>query len=249
MPKHPDYRAHWAAAGYELPMGSEEVCLPPPRDFVRVYHLTSAEHALTAIALGRLKVARISELNDPFEFLALNLKGEHRRKVMRDNKAALDRTHGILCFSRDWMNPVLWSHYGDRHRGICLGFNLRRSRAEVINYDVERVRQELDGDRSSLRLTKDQQLLLRRTKFAHWDYEGEQRLFVELGQSTQEGSLFFWNFDEDLVLAEVVLGPDCHLPLDRVRGFVDALYANAVTFKGRPGVKRFEVVRNEATVP
>lgn len=30
----------------------------------------------------------------------------------------------MLCFSRNWRNPVQWSHYADRHRGLCLGFDV-----------------------------------------------------------------------------------------------------------------------------
>jgi hypothetical protein len=36
---------------------------------MRVYHFTKAVHGLEAIRRRRLKIARISELNDPFEFL------------------------------------------------------------------------------------------------------------------------------------------------------------------------------------
>ena len=26
---------------------------------------------------------------------------------------------GMLCFSKGWHNPVQWSHYTDKHKGIC----------------------------------------------------------------------------------------------------------------------------------
>jgi len=55
LPKHPEYLPKWEQADYPAGMGSAEVCLPPHSDFIRVYHLTSAEYALAAISLGRLK--------------------------------------------------------------------------------------------------------------------------------------------------------------------------------------------------
>ena len=36
---------------------------------MRVYYLTGAQFALNNIALRRLKIARIEDLNDPFELL------------------------------------------------------------------------------------------------------------------------------------------------------------------------------------
>src|SRR5207253_3097370 len=33
---------------------------------------------------------------------------------------------GICCFSEEYNNPLLWSHYGDQHRGICIGYTLDR---------------------------------------------------------------------------------------------------------------------------
>lgn len=249
MPIHPEYKEQWSAAGYSLPLGSETVCCPPPKDFIRVYHLTSAEYALAAITLGRLKVARFADLNDPFELLALALKGDRRRQVMRDFKDSSNKTQGLLCFSGDWMNPVLWSHYGNKHRGICLGFNLRRSKVETVDYEDERIRQELDGEKGEMRLTPELQRLLRCTKYSHWKYENERRLFVELAQAVKEGPLYFWNFDDDLALAEVILGVECRLPLARVRQVVSAHHPDAVTFQARLGVKQFQIVRDEVSVP
>ena len=56
-------------------MGSAIACLPPEdSSLLRLYHLTIAEHAVSDIALGRLKVARFSDLNDPFEVIAANFR-------------------------------------------------------------------------------------------------------------------------------------------------------------------------------
>jgi len=64
-------------------MGSAEVVPPPPAELIRVYHLTPAEFAINNIALGRLKVTRFSDLNDPFELISLNFKERRRRLGFR----------------------------------------------------------------------------------------------------------------------------------------------------------------------
>lgn len=44
----------------------------------------------------------------------------------------------ILCLTEDSLNPVMWAHYGDEHRGVCLGFD-RVLLEESWKRPVERV--------------------------------------------------------------------------------------------------------------
>lgn len=41
---------------------------------------------------------------------------------MRRTEKTLDQV-GVLCLASRWNNSLMWSHYGDHHRGICVGFN------------------------------------------------------------------------------------------------------------------------------
>jgi hypothetical protein len=82
LPMRQELRHKWIAAGYGPTMGSAEVVPPPPRGIRRVYYFTSAEFARDDIVHGRLKVARISELNDPFEFLSLNFRQMSERYII-----------------------------------------------------------------------------------------------------------------------------------------------------------------------
>src|SRR5690242_7534716 len=82
MPIHSQYRQDWINLGYKSDMGSAIAVRPPPREFLRVYHLTTAELAISNIGLGRLKVARFADLNDPFELIALDvLESDVRHKA------------------------------------------------------------------------------------------------------------------------------------------------------------------------
>jgi len=248
MPMNKALRAKWIKAGYPGEMGSAEVVPPPPRDFIRVYHLTSAEFAISNIGLGRMKVARFLDLNDPFELMALNLRERRTRKVVRDFKNAQDSHTGLLCFSANWTNPVLWSHYGVKHRGICLGFNLMRDRAQKVQYKDERILANLGEEGDPLTLDNELQDLLLHTKYSHWKYEDELRVFVPLEEAIKEGTMHFCSFDQSLQLAEVILGPQCSLSLDAVRQLTLAKHPHAVTFGARPAIKFFAVVPKEKTV-
>ena len=70
MPYDESLRKKWVEAGYQSNMGSACVLPPPPSDFIAAYHFAPAEFAVSDIALSRLKVAKFSDLNDPFELIA-----------------------------------------------------------------------------------------------------------------------------------------------------------------------------------
>jgi hypothetical protein len=242
-------RAAWVAAGYRSDMASAIACRPPGADFIRLYHLTSAEHAVSDIALGRLKVARFSDLNDPFELIAANFREREVRNVIRGFKAAFDAQSGLLSFSEDWADPVLWSHYASRHRGICLGFNVPRDLVQEVHYEDERIRAELDVIDDPTQLPADLKQALLCTKFRHWEYEHEYRRFIPLDSAIEEGRLHFVPFGPDLALAEVILGPECILELQTVRNLVASRYVDALVYKSRLAFKFFHVVPQESTIP
>ena len=114
---------------------------------MRVYHFLASEYGLSDIALKRMKIARFGDLNDPFELLAVNVGGrKNLRKVLRNWKATLNDKRGLLCFSKKWENPVLWSHYAASHTGFCLGFDLNDNRVAVteVKYSRKRIQVEFN---------------------------------------------------------------------------------------------------------
>ncbi len=240
-------RQKWVDAGYDPNMGSAIVMPPPPTDFLRLYYMTSAEFGISNIALGRLKVSRFSDLNDPFELMALKSEDRQVRETTRKFKDEYDRHTGLLCFSANWTSPVLWSHYGSRHEGICLGVDLKRTMAQKVCYKDERVLTSFEeaGGQLDERL-KD---VLLRTKFDHWRYEEEFRMFVRLDDVLREGRLHFYEFSDNLRLTEVILGPQCSLSLDAVRRLTRTQHRHAVVFKARLAWNSFADVPDECTVP
>lgn len=146
---------------------------------MRVYHFTKAGHGLEAIRRRRLKIARISELNDPFEFLQVASRDPKTRARYQYVKRGLSECMGLLCFSENWSNPVQWSHYADSHRGICLGFDIAPS-AEMrkVRYVRNRIPPNLRAMKAMGSEAVAHMLDLLTIKFKHWQYEQEHRLFV-----------------------------------------------------------------------
>jgi len=86
------------------------------------------------------------------------------------------------------------------------------------------------------------------TKYAHWEYEEEVRVFVKLDEAIAEGTLYFWPFSNDLTLGEVILGPLCEYRINDVRRLVTSLYGSVVVIKARLAFKSFRVVPDQRTV-
>ncbi len=102
-----------------------------------------------------------------------------------DNFIKSNANLGIVCLSEDPVSVLMWSHYGDKHTGICLGFWRNGDAANLlgdadvcapIKYSDEYpkpVFSELykaDG-------TVSEKLLL--TKAREWAYEREWRLMTD----------------------------------------------------------------------
>ena len=239
----------WITLGYPKGMGSSSFLQPPSSSFIRAYHMTSTKHALDDIKNCWLKVARITELNDPFELLGLYCRNRQIRKLTNKYKESQNKKIGLLSFCANWTNPVLWSHYASKHKGICLGFDLSRSAIEKVIYKDDRIRASFEIENEPSEIAEDIQDLLSRTKSKDWEYEQELRTIVKLNDSIKKENLYFWPFDDNIRLAEVILGPRCTRELPIVSSLVAKTNSNAVTFKARLDFKSFRVVLDQRTKP
>lgn len=242
-------RAAWVRARYRSDMASGIAALPPDskRD-IRLYYLTSADHGISNIALRRVKVARFSDLNDPFELLGASFSDQRNRKVISDFKSATNEATGLVCFSEDWADPVLWSHYADRHKGMCLGFDVNRKLLQKVRYEAKRLTVALDACDDPNQLPKDLQRALMSTKYKSWKYERERRLFVDMTKTEVQGVLNFLPMDPELRLREVILGASSALSLRTMRGLVERSGFDAVVFRARLMYKGFRIVPKEKTI-
>jgi hypothetical protein len=211
---------------------------------MRVYNLTTSQFALSNIALRRLKVARFNDLNDPFELLAVDVAESNLRVGMRAKKEQINSTEGLLCFSRTWRSPILWSHYADKHRGIALGFDVPDHLLVSVQYiqglhKIKVLAQETEQSTIDKLLDR-----LRYTKFDGWAYEDEVRQFFELDSLTSQTGLYFVPFSADLLLREVILGPRCDIPVEAVRILVQALEGRVRVTRARIAYTKFGVVED-----
>ncbi|MCW5651403.1 MAG: DUF2971 domain-containing protein [Ramlibacter sp.] len=211
-----------------------------------MYYLTSAQFALSNIALRRVKISRFSDLNDPFELLAVDLKERGHRRIFRETRDKLNEGNGLICMSRSWANPLMWGHYGDRHLGIALGFEVADHVPSPVIYAKTPAKIPIDKATNKPILDPDLVNRLLRTKFHDWKYENEMRIFVELDPKTRESGLYFFDFSADFGLREVILGPRCELPISRVRAMVENFDPDVTVIKSRIAFSSFRVIKNKA---
>ena len=198
------------------------------------YYFTSAKHGLDNIARRRLKISDIRALNDPFEFIPAELSDSENRRALNQVKDRIGSNRGLLCFSRNWRNPVQWGHYGDRHRGLCLGFEIPIELLVQVNYVNSRIPWPKIVDEAFL-------AKVICTKFAHWSYEDEFRMFCTM--LDQEEGLFFYYFQHQIRLSTVIVGPCSDVTRADVIGALGDLASSVEVFKARAAFKSFRVVR------
>ena len=88
----------------------------------QLYHFLPTKFALKAIERRQLKAADLDRVNDPFEALVMAFDSrEYEDAFLTFRKDILGR-YGTICFSQTWEEPLLWGHYADSLKGICLGF-------------------------------------------------------------------------------------------------------------------------------
>ena len=203
---------------------------------MRVYHFLNDKYGISSIRERRLKKSVILELNDPFEFFAVELTDKEFRRAMRAAKTHVSEQFGLHCFSKTWRNPVQWAHYSNNHKGLCLGFDVPDHLLEKVKYVPDRL--DHNGE-----LNEELVLKLLRTKFEHWEYEKEHRWFVELGKP--EDDLYFTNFSDNLSLKQVIVGENSAVTRSQLSEVLQGIENDVQSFKARAGFQNYEMVENQ----
>jgi Protein of unknown function (DUF2971) len=218
---------------------------------MQLFYFTSAKYGLENVAKRRIKISRFSQLNDPFELLANGMSDNDLRKAFRELRDDLNSDNGLICFSERWSNPVMWSHYGEKHRGICLGFKVKPEFPTKVTYRQSRLRYTKDDFAPNNPANKKAMLDCLTTKFSHWRYEREWRVFQGLDHTSRDSNgNYFCNLDETIKLTHIIDGAESAVSKSEIecsitQGEHDGNEIDC--FKARTAFKTFSVVRNRNT--
>lgn len=105
-----------------------------------IFKYDSINHLNDTLINNTLGFSKVSAFNDPFEIASITEiscignskeeKNEKSRRLHNEKNDFLNNSQ-ISCFSRTPYEPLMWSHYSDKHYGVCYCFD----EVELIAYD------------------------------------------------------------------------------------------------------------------
>lgn len=141
-------------------------------------------HFLDALkSPGRRRMTGVERL-----MLANKLVKERRHESLRgEDFARITANFGVACFSGTMNNLLMWSHYADNHRGLCLIYRPAHDISGAISSAMEVIYQRdypkvrvVDLKKGGEQLVSS--LLL--TKALDWKYEQEYRVIFPFSAKT-----------------------------------------------------------------
>ena len=119
------------------------------------------------------------------------------------------RHHGLISFSDNSRDPVLWAHYAELHTGITPEFDPRAIHNLIrVKYADDRVRLQFGSGATVHAEYRDALASLMRTKYRSWAYEKEYRAQVPLRDCAPHRGHYFRRLS-DFSLKGVLLGMNC----------------------------------------
>ena len=97
------------------------------QNFLRLYYYMPVKHLWDLLGKDEIKVSLPEECNDPLEFRSATqerLDGSRRESQLGG---------GFISFSEKYDNSLMWSHYADSHKGVCLRFDFPIEQQGIIN--------------------------------------------------------------------------------------------------------------------
>jgi hypothetical protein len=199
-------------------------------DQMRLYHYLSIEHAVDDLVKRRIKISKYTELNDPFELLGTSLSDSPYERILETEI----KKGGVVCFSETDSEPLLWSHYAQKHKGCCIGFDVADidglcqtipiKKPKQVFVDMSHFAEAAQKAKASsdLEFGPSRPMVQKRaneleahtnskmlSKYEGWSYERERRLLIKLIPSQKDGDHYFADFDDILKPIEVLLGARC----------------------------------------
>lgn len=163
--------------------------------------------------IEKLSVARATQAIEQDAYNAgdpsheLPYEDAHRRLLSArlERELLLQYEKGVVSLAQRYSCPLMWSHYGDQHRGICIGYTVPPDalpNLQAVSYGGNRtvsasaVAAMILDKEEAARSEVDAAVLFRKAK--DWKYEKEWRLLGQRGLN-----------ESSLDLCEIVFGMRC----------------------------------------
>lgn len=230
-----------------------------------LYKYLPGEFGLQALQQRRLKVSRLTLLNDIHDCVPL-INGEGRLSetspllTPETLQSEINQQFGIISYSATAENQLVWAHYGDSHKGIALGFGEFHNQLTPpvcvrVPAPVRYPKDKGDNARATISIPeilesarKDKSPPAYQALSAgylnkgfEWTYEQEYREFVELALCPIVNQLYFMPFDATH-LKEVVIGARCSIDAAMIKhSHMHSGWSDLVIRKAKPHESQYRM--------
>lgn len=187
---------------------------------MQLYYFTKLQYGLASVRDKRIKISLYDSLNDPFDFLGVATDSKAQEDELQKLRDELSAKSGIICLSETWKEPLMWGHYANSHKGVCLGFEVRAGHYQKIDYRATRPKLSEFGKTSISELSEAERAQIARKKFNRWSYEREWRRIVDLGPADFVDGNYYLPFDGSMVLKTILFGSKSGVNRDKIAGIV-----------------------------
>ena len=172
-----------------------EVFMSPPNDFNDPFDCRIPENHFLIDTPEKIDIYIYDRIEKHREWLVASGKDiEFEKKQLRERLqdieiyqkeyeeleySEMDKYYGVLSLSARWNSILMWSHYGDFHKGFCIGFNEEKMRdcglfgtGGPVTYSKEFPEiNPMEQEHTMIKLFKQTH-----NKAKDWEYEEEYRL-------------------------------------------------------------------------
>jgi len=135
--------------------------------------LQTFEHVADLICNNQFYTVPFFDLNDPMEGL-FNYEAGTKKKYLDDIKEGKKRLR-ICSFSKDPKNILLWSHYADGFKGICIEVEIDDNSPDFKLVEVEYESTRVLFSNKAARLKGEMPKIILSQKAKNWSVEKEVR--------------------------------------------------------------------------
>jgi hypothetical protein len=163
----------------------------------------------------------------------------------------LSESIGVLCLSKSWTNPLMWSHYSVGFQGFCVGYKLPSNSKALPKLEVAYSDERFPLNETEVlknRITPELVSGIIARKSLHWKYEEEVRYIISLSYPKLEPSADrsqFYLKHESLAVQEILLGLRCsHHMRAELCALVRKSYPHAMIYNTGPDTHDFDICRS-----
>jgi len=163
---------------------------------------------------GEINFSKPAKFNDPFDCCPAHLNDVPDNAFPHAIGASINQTmqsftskiHGVVCLTRHSDKMLMWSHYGDQHRGVCVGFDTellidnspKNSKGNRLFEQIVEVVYTVDRP-----INGDSKMFYKKSK--EWKDEDEYRIISTMQEGSPAWGPGTWNIPKNAI-KEIIIG-------------------------------------------